>query len=115
MKAVVIYILSVCFCLIGAHNYAHATANNGRPSFSATHNTVHKQQVAADNFIDVEDENDDKDITKKFTHVGRWLSVLRSVFISVNPDAGYVTHLSHHAVFIHAGSDICIEQGVLRI
>ena len=115
MKAVIFYILSLCFCLAGAHNSAHATAYKGGLSFSATHNTVHKQQVAADNFIDVEDENDDKDITRKFTSGGKWLSVIRSVFISVHPNTGSSAHLTHHRIFVHAGSEICIEQRVLRI
>ena len=115
MKAVVFSILFLCFGLLGAHNYARATVNNGKLSFAATHNTVHKQQVEANNFIDVEDENDDKDIARKFPNQAKWISIISSAFIDLDRDNHSGKYLSHTSHSFHTGSQIFIEQRVLRI
>ena len=115
MKAAFLYILSVCFGLLGAHSYAHATANNGKLSFAATHNIVHKQQIDANNFIDVEDENDDKDVAKKFPQHAKWTSTVisRGIFIDVYNRSA--SNLSDSGPLDLTGAQICIEHRVLRI
>ena len=112
MKAAFFYILFLCFGLLGAHNHAHATARNGKLSFAATHNTVHKQQIEANNFIDVEDENDDKDIAKKFPQQAKWISTIIVGAIVHNLPA---SNLSDCGVPDLTGAQICIEHRVLRI
>ena len=113
MKAAVFYILIFCFGLIGAHNHAHATALNGKLSFAAT-NTVHKQVVEDNNFIDVEDENDDKDVTRKFTHQAKWIPVI-TAFVSLFSDNHAENYLVQSRVLDDTGSNIFIEHRVLRI
>jgi hypothetical protein len=114
MKAAAAYILLLIFCLAGAHNHAHASARYAKLSFSATHNTVHQQQIEASSFIDVEDENDDKCITRKLTHQVKWTALSACAFIAEKPgnqSPGYP--LLRRPT--HPGPDICIEQRVLRI
>ena len=114
MKAAVFYILFLCFGLLGAHDYARATADNGKLSFAATHNTVHKQQIEATNFIDVEDENDDKDVTKKLPQQARWMltAVVQGISTDVrNLAANNLANTPHDLT----GAQICIEHRVLRI
>jgi hypothetical protein len=115
MKAAFFYILFLCFALLGAHNYAHATAHNGKLSFAATHNTVQKQLIEANNFIDVEDENDDKDITKKLPQQSKWIliAVVKGVCIDVRNLAA--NNLSDNSLLDLTGAQICIEHRVLRI
>ena len=115
MKAAFFYILFLCFGLLGAHNYAHATAHNGKLSFAATHNTVHKQQVEANDFIDVEDDNDDKGIARKLPQQAKWVltAVVDSITLQVrNLAANYFSDSSLHDL---TGAQICIEHRVLRI
>jgi hypothetical protein len=115
MKAAFFYILLLCFGLLGAHNYAHATAHNGKVSFAATHNTVHKQQIEANTFIDVEDENDDKDITRKLPQHANWIltTVVQGVFSDVRNLAA--NNSSDNSLPDLTGAQICIEHRVLRI
>ena len=115
MKAAVFYILFICFGLLGMHNHAHATAHNGKLSFAATHNSIHKQQVDPNNFIDVEDENDDKDVSKKFTHQSRWISIITCALTVLDHDGLSENYLSRSRQITPTGSHIIIEQRVLRI
>lgn len=115
MKAVVFYILFLCFGLLGAHNHAHATVYNGKLSFAATHNIVHKQQVEANSFIDVEDENDDKDVARKFPNQARWISIITTAFVTSELNNQSENYLSLGRLLCHIGSPIFIEQRVLRI
>jgi hypothetical protein len=114
MKAAAANILLLIFCLAGAHNYAHASASYAKLRFSATHNTLHQQQIEASSFIDVEDENDDKCITRKLTHQAKWTAEAACALIAekpVNQSPGYLLLRWSN----HPGPDICIEQRVLRI
>ena len=115
MKAAIFYILLLCFGLPAGHNSAPATVHNDKLSFSGTHNTVQKQQLEANSFIDVEDENDDKDITKKLSNQVKWLSVIRSIFVFIESRNFPANNLSRHRFADHSAADICIEQRVLRI
>lgn len=115
MKAAIFYILVICFGLLGMHNYARATVHNGKLDFAATHNTVHKQVVEAGNFIDVEDENDEKDVTRRFTHIARRISTIFCTVFLIDS-----RNLSANNVFDGSypdptGAEICIEHRVLRI
>jgi hypothetical protein len=114
MKAAVAYILLFTFCLAGAHKHAHASAHYAKAPCSATHNTVHQQQNEVSSFIDAEDENDDKDITRKLTHQAKWsilVTSTRGFEKPVNQSTGYLSPGRPK----HVHSDICIEQRVLRI
>ena len=115
MKAVVISILFLCFGLLGAHNHAHATVHNGKLSYAATHNILHQQQVEANNFIDVEDENDDKDASKKLPNQARWISLIATALFSIDRDDHSENYLANGRHLLHTGSQILIEQRVLRI
>ena len=115
MKAAFFYILFLCFGLLGAHNHAHATAHNGKLSFAATHNIVHKQQIEANNFIDVEDENDDKDIARKFPQQAKWISTVIVRAISIDVHNLSVNNISDSGLHDLTGAQICIEHRLLRI
>jgi hypothetical protein len=114
MKAAVFYILFLCFGLLCAHNHAHSTLHSGKISVATTHNIVHKQQVDANNLIDVEDENDDKDVAKKFPNQAKWIStcVITAIFNAHNLSA---INLSDNYLPDPTGAQICIEHRVLRI
>ena len=114
MKAGLVYILLLCFCLPGGNHNAFATTHSGKLNISEAYNSF-KQQPEINNFIDVEDESDDKDVTRKFTHVAKWLTDITSSFISVHllaRTASYIVQSNNLNRYI---TDICIEQSVLRI
>jgi hypothetical protein len=115
MKAAIFYILLLCFGLPAGHNSAPATVHNDKLSFSGIHNTVQKQQLEANSFIDVEDENDDKDITKKLPQQSKWIliAVVKGVCIDVRNLAA--NNLSDNSLLDLTGAQICIEHRVLRI
>ena len=111
MKAVIAYILFFTLCLSGVNNHAHANVHNAKHGFSATDNTVDKQLPEANTFIDVEDDDDDKDIAKKVTFLSKWITVVNGVFL-VDDNANTSCHSSLLNV---TGAGRCIAHRVLRI
>jgi hypothetical protein len=90
MKAAALYILFICFGLLAAHSHVHAIEHNGKLSFAATHNTVHKQRFEAISFIDVEDESDEKYFTRIFTHHAGWISTIVCTVFSMDPQHHFI-------------------------
>ena len=114
MKAVVASILFI-FCLLAVNSHANAAAGNGKLSFSATHNAVHKHFPEAKNFIDVEDEDDDRNIAKKITHHPKWISTIFCTVFSLETPGLPAANLTESCLLNVTGAEICIEHRVLRI
>jgi hypothetical protein len=109
MKALILYILLVCTCFLGSQQYAHAVIHSGK----ASHTYFQKLKTDKDQVIDIEDENDEDDISKKITPVTKWLTTLSKEFLHIITGnfSKYFSPVSH----AYTSCNIYIVQRVLRI
>lgn len=112
MKAAIFYCLFVCAWLMGIYHPAEARMHGLKLHHSSRH-LVDNKLLDRDIPIDIEDESDDKDISKKVVVPAKWLPSLAYLFEA---------HIAHSAATRQQqssrhphSSDINILQRVLRI
>lgn len=109
MKLALLYIILLVSCLLGTHDVGFARDHSGEKAFSM----IEKQNPQADHVIGIEDENDEDELTKKFTTTARWLAAFSQTFLVCN----LVDNNNNFSSYAQSynGGNIYIVHRVLRI
>ena len=77
MKLALLYIILLVSFLLGTRDVAFASDHPGKQ----TATLIEKQNAQADCVVGIADENDEDELTKKFTWTAKWLAASSQAFL----------------------------------